>query len=95
MPCTARSPPDASHTFDAPCSTAVADFGTPTCVVQPFDRTLSTFGNYTGLEDDEFVVEIVDDTSVPNTYRYKKGVNGTFSEAFDCNSTFHPPYGCV
>lgn len=49
--------------------------------------------NYTGTGDSTYTIEIVDDTSNPNTYRFKKDENGTWSDPVACNSTFHPDDG--
>jgi len=65
--------------------------GTASCVIAAFDHSLSTSGTYSGGADADYVVEVLDDTADPNTYRWKKD-GGSWTTA-NMESSAHPVGG--
>ena len=79
------------------CSIGTANtsgVGEPECSFHEFDRDIETEFNNTflGIVDTEYTIEVFDDMSVPNTYRFRTQISN-FSAPIPMNSTFHPDMG--
>ena len=68
-----------------------AGSGTASCSIAAVDPTLEVRGVYTGSVDATYVIEVLEDDTIPNTYRWKK--NGGAWTTAAMQNVFHPSGG--